>query len=98
MTGLRVPISQSRSRCLMAQGVQHRVVLVNVEEALQSAVRSALRARGAAPTLVCSDLPTARGEALAHPGDTHLFIVQLSSQLEAGRLSVLTSVLPGQPV
>jgi pilus assembly protein CpaE len=82
----------------MAQGVQHRVVLVGVEEDLQSVVRNALRARGAVSTLFCPDLLAARAEALAHPSDSHLFIVQLSGQTEPGRLSVLTSVLPGQPV
>ncbi len=82
----------------MTHAVHHRVVLVGVAEDLQAAVRSALKARGAAPAAVQPDLAAARAEALAHPGDAHLFIVQLSDSVEAGRLSVLTSVLPGQPV
>src|SRR5690348_4575278 len=82
----------------MPQGVHHRVVLVGVEDGLQSSIRDTLRLRGAEPATVCADLPAARAEALAHPSDTHLFIVQLSERLEAARLSALTSVLPGQPV
>jgi pilus assembly protein CpaE len=82
----------------MPQGVQHRVVLVAVEGSVEPAIRSALRSRGAAPASVCVDLQAARAEALAHPGDTHLFIAQFGDTLAADRLSLLTSVLPGQPV
>jgi pilus assembly protein CpaE len=83
---------------MMPQGVQHRVVLVGVESDLEATLRSALRSRGAEVAAVCPDLPAARAEALANPGDTHLFITRLSDRLDPGRLSLLTSVLPGQPV
>ncbi len=82
----------------MPQGVQHRVVLVGVEGGLEPALRAALQSRGAQPAAVCADLPAARAEALAHPGDNHLFIVQLGKEVPPGRISLLTSVLPGQPV
>jgi pilus assembly protein CpaE len=81
----------------MAQGVQHRVVLVGVED-LQPALRSALEQRGAAVSAVCPDLATARAEALAHPAEAHLFIVHLPAGVEVSRLAGLTSAVPGQPV
>src|SRR5262249_34865514 len=82
----------------MPQGVQHRVVLVGVEDDLEPAIRAALRSRRAEPAVVCPDLQAARAEALAHPGDTHLFISQLGDRLMAAPLSLLTRALPGQPV
>jgi pilus assembly protein CpaE len=82
----------------MPRGLQHRVFLVGVDDGLQPALRDALRLRGAEPAAVGADLAAARAEALAHPGEVHLFIVQLAACAEADRLGTLTSVLPGQPV
>lgn len=82
----------------MPQGVQHRIVLVGVEDALQPAVRAALRQRAAEPARICPDLSTARGEALGHPGETHLFVVRLAADQDPAHISLLTSAVPGQPV
>ena len=82
----------------MPQGVQHRVVLVGVDDSLQSALKLALQRRAAEPAALCPDLPAARTEALAHSTDVHLFIVQLAPGADPARLGLLTSVLPGQPV
>jgi pilus assembly protein CpaE len=81
----------------MAQGVQHRVVLVGVD-GLQAALRSALEQRGAVVAAVCADLTAARTEALAHPAESHLFVVHLPGDVDVSRLAALTSAAPGQPV
>lgn len=78
----------------MPQGIQHRVVLVGVEQALEPAIRAALSQRAVESVTVHEDVPSAVADALARPGVAHLFIVQLSS---AG-IAALTSTLPGQPV
>jgi pilus assembly protein CpaE len=82
----------------MPQGVQHRIVLVGVEDALQPLIRAALSQRLAEPAVGCRDLTAALDEAHAHPTDAHLFIVQLSAEEDPARLSALTGSLPGQPV
>lgn len=82
----------------MPQGVQHRIVLVGVEDALQPVIRTALRQRAAEPVAVCADVTCALDEALAHPGEGHLFLVQLAPGEDPGRLAKLTTTLPGQPV
>lgn len=82
----------------MAQGVQHRVLLVNVESALQPAVREALRSRSAEPANNHPDVGSAWADALAHPGDAHLFIVQLAVGADPAGVGKLTASLPGQPV
>jgi pilus assembly protein CpaE len=82
----------------MPQGVQHRVVLVGVDGGVRPALGRALQQRGAEPAAVCADLAAARAEGLAHPGDVHLFVVQLAPGSDPARLGLLTSVLPGQPV
>lgn len=81
----------------MPQGVQHRVVLVGVEDALQGPLRAALRQRSAEPAVVCADLAAARAEARAHAGDAHLFIVRLPDGSDPASLAVLTASAPGQP-
>jgi pilus assembly protein CpaE len=82
----------------MPQGIQHRIVLVGVDGALEPALRAALRGRALAPAAVCADLDAARDEALRRPGDAHLFIVQFGPGDDPSWLSVLTGSLPGQPV
>jgi pilus assembly protein CpaE len=78
--------------------LQHRVILVGRDDALQSALESALRQRAATVAAVCPDLASARAEAQSHPGHVHLFIVHLAAEPDLGRLATLTSALPGQPV
>lgn len=82
----------------MPQGVQHRVVLVGVEDALQAPLRDALRQRSAEPAAVCPDLAAARAEARARAGDAHLFIVRVADGEDPARLASLTGGAPGQPV
>src|SRR5262245_57175690 len=82
----------------MPRGVQHRVVLVGVDDALQPAVRAALRVRAAEPAAVCANLDRARREASAHAGDAHHFIVRIASEADLTALAGLTSSTPGQPV
>ena len=82
----------------MPRGFQHKVVLVGVEDGLQAALQPALRLRGAQVAAVCPDVVAARTEALAHPSDAHLFIVSLGPEADPAHLTMLTGVLPGQPV
>lgn len=82
----------------MPQAVQHRIVLVGVEDNLQIAVCAALRNRSAEPAHVCANLSEARNHALAFSGEAHLFIVQLTAEDDPAQLSRLTASLPGQPV
>jgi pilus assembly protein CpaE len=82
----------------MARGVQHRIVLVGVDDSLQAALRQALQMRAGVVAAVSPDLSAAQTEALAHPSNVHLFIVHLSPGADLDRLGALTSVLPGQPV
>lgn len=82
----------------MAQGVQHRIILVGVDSTLRGALSTVLESRAAQPTMTCPDLSSACREARAHPEQAHLFIVQLADRDSASHLSSLTGALPGQPV
>src|SRR4051812_19370347 len=82
----------------MPQALQHRIVLVGNEPAIEQAVRTTLRARGTSPAAVCADLDAAVNEAAAHPGDVHLFIVQLPEGEDPAVLASLSEQVPGQPV
>jgi Flp pilus assembly CpaE family ATPase len=82
----------------MPRGISHRVVLVGVQDGLLPALKSALQRRAARVAAICPDPTAASVEALAHPGETHLFIVSLAADADPARLGALTSVLPGQPV
>jgi pilus assembly protein CpaE len=82
----------------MPPGALQRIVLVGVDRSLQPSLQSALRGRSTDPFAVCADLDAARSEVLSHPGDSHLFIVQVSTNGDLSRLSMLTSAAPGQPV
>src|SRR5262245_32739276 len=83
---------------IMPQGVQHRIALVGVTADVEPALRSALRSRQLEPDSVYADLAVARQEAFRHPGETHLFLVQLAANQDPGLLAALTGQLPGQPV
>jgi pilus assembly protein CpaE len=67
-------------------------------DGLQPALRSALEQRGAVVAAVCPDLSAARAEALSHPAEAHLFVVNLPPEADVSRLAALTSAVPGQPV
>src|SRR4051812_29707563 len=79
----------------MAQGIQHRVILVGVEPGLRGPLEAAVQARGGSVTADCADAPSACRAAAARPDESHLFLV---GEADPTRVAALTAALPGQPV
>ncbi len=82
----------------MTQCVQHQILLVGVEPRLVDSIRQALQLRSAEPTHQVATVAEARKHALAHVGDSYLFIVQLTADEDLTQLRKLTESVPGQPV
>lgn len=81
----------------MPQAIQHRVVLVGGDDALNATLQASLRTRAADVAARCPDLSAARQEAARHPGRAHLFLVHLAGT-DVAPLAAFTAALPGQPV